>query len=100
MSDAKPFQSGDRLTIIHDGGQSAEVVFCGMFGNRFDQAYVRWPMAGEYKVKLDTGRLTPSRVAQWRVSEPDLKRLAVTRVAEQVAARERTSARRTSGGLR
>lgn len=94
MPDAQPLRDGDRITIQHAGGQRAEVIFCGLFGNKYDQAYVRWPMAGEYKVKLDTGQLTPSKVRMWKVCEADLRRLVATMAFERVAAKERMKSRR------
>jgi hypothetical protein len=99
-SDSKPepFQSGDSLTICHDGGQTAEVFFCGVFGNKFDQIYIRWPLAGEYKVKVDTGRLVLNSVRSWRVCDKDMVRLAATKAAEKASARERVMNRRTGGG--
>lgn len=99
MPDAQPFQYGDSLTIRHDGGREAQVAFRGLFGKRFDQAYVFWPLAGEYRVQLDTGQLTPRKVSVWRVIPSDLHRLRMTSVAERNAADVRMK-QRSIGGKR
>ena len=94
MTDVKPFRYGDTLTIRHAGGREQAVIYCGVFGNKFDQAYVEWPLAGEYKIKLDTGQLLPKKVSLWRVVDHDLKRLRATSAKERNDTNERMKSSR------
>jgi hypothetical protein len=75
MQEPKPLLNGDTLTIVHVGGQRKQVSFAGLYGNKFDQAYVAWPMAGEYKLSLKTGKLSLKAVSLWTVCDEDLLRL-------------------------
>ncbi len=93
MSDIEPLQYGDSITIEHVGGRTQEVAFRGVFGNKYDQAYVEWALAGEYKVKLDSGQLLPKKVSLWRVIDSDLERLRATGAKERVDARDRMKLR-------
>lgn len=72
---SKPIQSGDSLTIVHVGGREQRVLFRGVFGNKFDQVYIEWPLAGQYKVQLQTGQLLPKKVSLWRITDDDLERV-------------------------
>ena len=100
MSDVEPLEYGDRITIKHVGGHEQKVIFRGVFGNKYDQAYVGWPMAGEYKVKLDSGQLLPKKVSLWRVIGADLERMRVTGAKERFDAKERTKSSRANGSRR
>lgn len=99
MSDVEPLEYGDRITIKHAGGRTQEVIFRGVFGIKYDQAYVGWPMAGEYKVKLDSGQLLPKKVSLWRVIESDLERMRETGAQERADAKGRMKSSR-AGGMR
>lgn len=97
MHDVEPLRYGDSITIEHIGGKQQSVLYRGLFGNKFDQAYVEWPLAGEYLVKLDSGQLLPKKVSLWKVSDSDLKRLRVTSAKERHDAKERY---KSGGGRR
>lgn len=75
MPNTQPLRLGDSLMLRHQGGTTQEVEFRGMYGTKFNQPYIAWPMAGEYKVDLSTGKLLAKRVSMWRVVDGDLKRL-------------------------
>lgn len=100
MSDVEPLEYGDRITIKHVGGHEQKVIFRGVFGNKYDQAYVGWPMAGEYKVKLDSGQLLPKKVSLWKVVDSDLQRMRATSAKERAEAKERMKHNRAGGGRR
>lgn len=97
MPDVEPLSYGDSVTIRHIGGCEQDVAFRGIFGNKHDQAYVAWPLAGEYKVRLDTGQLMPKSVSLWRVTPEFLERMRATARTERHDARERMKANRTGG---
>ena len=100
MSDIEPLQYGDRVTIKHVGGHEQKVIYRGVFGNKYDQAYVGWPMAGEYKVRLDTGQLTPKKVSLWTVVPEDLERMRAASALERAEAKDRMKSNRAGGGRR
>jgi hypothetical protein len=100
MSDVEPLEYGDRITIEHVGGQEQKVIFRGVFGNKYDQAYVGWPMAGEYKVKLDSGQLLPKNVSLWKVIDGDLARMRATSARDRADAKGRMKSNRAGGGRR
>lgn len=100
MSDVEPLEYGDRITIKHIGGQEQKVIFRGVFGNKHDQAYVGWPLAGEYKVKLDSGQLLPKNVSLWKVIDGDLARMRATGARDRAGAKDRMKSNRAGGGRR
>ena len=94
MAPPKPFRYDEELTIVHLNGTEKKVLFAGAFGSKFDQVYILWPLAGEYRVAMDTGQLLPRKVSVWRVCSRDLARLRATMRAEQAENVERRHLRR------
>jgi len=76
---------GDKLTVEHISGDTREVMFDDIFGDKLDRVRVWWPLAGFYDVDIETGKLLGSGrkkgrkgASVWSVIPKDLARIRDT----------------------